>query len=180
MRINSATFHPTRSGPAGHLLALFFFITGMSIAFASTMQADYLQTQRLTTALGKVLLSHKSTQALLALCAQNFPHLSGSVDEAQQHLAQVNKPFVNKAHAIQQHLVHSIAEQQNKFDAEKFSLEVDMAVQNAVTQFRQTLANYPRQEQHYVCNRLVLSVRAGEWDIRVREPGAGQMILDFE
>lgn len=180
MRIKATASPRVGEALAGHLLVVCLIVSSFTCVYASSAQEEYLHTRELTSALGRVLLSDKATRALLRLCSENYPHLSDSVNQAHEHLTQVNNPVVNKARILQQRLVQSITTQENAFDAEKFSLEIDLAVQNTVEQFKQTLVDYPRQERHYICNRLVLSVRAGEWDVQVREPEASRMISNFE
>ena len=145
-----------------------------------SMAEEYSKMQQLTGALGRIRLSHRAALALLEQCTQNYPHLSDSAGAARTQLTQANKPLLDKARQVEQHLVQSIARTQNSFNAEKFALEIDIAVQNTVSRFEQTLANYPHKDRHYVCNRLILSVQAGEWDAQSREPQAAQTLREFE
>jgi hypothetical protein len=75
---------------------------------------------------------------------------------------------------------HSIQDQQSDFSATKFTLDVETLIHNSVTSFRSELANKSRKDRHYLCNRMILSISAGEWDLTQKAPDAVGIISRFK
>ena len=141
---------------------------------------SYEQARQLMPAVGRVLLQQQLTDALLQDCQSVFPHLKDSAGRAQQVWQQNNQATVEQARHIEQWVADSISETQSGMDAERFGLDIDTAIHNGVKQFRQDLADKKRKQRHYLCNRLILAVTAGDWDLKVKVPEDVAVISKFK
>ncbi len=140
----------------------------------------YEQAQITMHAVGKVYLREQMTFALLTDCAGEFKHLAESADHAKEAWLKSNTTTVEKSRRIQDIVAHSIQAQQSDFGAVKFTLDIETLIHNSVTHFRSELADKPRKQRHYVCNRLILSITTGEWDLSQQVPNAVEIISEFE
>ncbi|MGD8783370.1 MAG: hypothetical protein PVG75_02990 [Thioalkalispiraceae bacterium] len=138
------------------------------------------QAQVLMHAVGQVYLREQLTYSLLADCAGEYKHLSDSASRAKLTWQATNNPTVLKSRHIQELVSQSIQAQRSDYDAVKFTLDVEALINRSVADFRTSLASKSRKQRHYLCNRLILSISAGKWDLQQRIPQAVTTISDFE
>jgi len=152
--------------------------------YADTLAADnalsYEQAQSQMHAVGQVYLGEQMTLNLLADCAGEFKHLAESADRSKTIWLKNNIATVEKSKRIQDFVSQSIQAKQSDFGAVKFTLDIETLIHNSVTGFRSELASKPRKDRHYLCNRLILSISAGDWDLIKQVPAAVDMISKFE
>jgi len=126
------------------------------------------------------LLKHKASVTLLNYCATKFSHLSQSAKSASHDWQQKHARFINKANAINQYVASQIAVYDSSFAAEKFQLKIDAQVYDNTQKIKLEITNKNRKQQHYLCNRLILSTAMGEWDMNKQIPQHVQRVLQFE
>jgi len=141
---------------------------------------DHEQAQTVMHAVGQVYLREQMTFTLLADCASEFKHLADSADNAKTTWLKTNTATVEKSRRIQDLVAHSIQTQQSDFGAVKFTLDIETLIHNSVTRFRSELAGKSGKQRHYVCNRLILSITAGEWDLNKQVADSVSTITEFQ
>lgn len=134
---------------------------------------------QLAPAVAKVLLQRAATTALLHYCGQHYPHLHHASDRALAHWLHSNRQILQQADKLRKQLLRSIQQEHSRFAAELFALDIDKAVHQTVQHFEHSLATYPAPQQHMLCNRLILSVRAGDWDVSRKRAGAFAILKNF-
>lgn len=163
------------------LLILSMLSSGSYAENTGTDEAlSHEQAQRWMQAVGQIYLREQMTFQLLADCAGEFNHLSESADRARTNWQSTNNPSVKKANRIQDFVTHTIQSQQSDFEAVKFTLNIETLVHNSVSGFRSKLAEKSRKDRHYVCNRMILSISAGEWDLDQQIPEAISIVNTFK
>jgi len=147
---------------------------------AKDLTLGYLQTKVIVGSSAQILLKHKTTVTLLNYCATKFTHLSQSAISASHDWQQKHAPYIIKAKAITQYVANSIERHDSSFAAEKFQLKIDAQVYDNTQKIKLEMTNKNRKQQHYVCNRLILSTAIGEWDMNKKIPQHVQRVLQFE
>jgi hypothetical protein len=135
--------------------------------------------RQLAPAVARVLLQRASTTALLQDCGQHYPHLQHAADRARSHWLHSNRQILQRADSLRERLLAGLKQEQSRFSAELFALNIDKVVRQTVLRFEHTLAAYPARQQHQLCNRLILSVRAGDWDISRKQAKAFAILKYF-
>ncbi|MGD8926644.1 MAG: hypothetical protein PVG20_07325 [Thioalkalispiraceae bacterium] len=153
---------------------------GTTCAVKPTPEIDYKQAQPLIQAAGQIYLHQQLTFKLLADCGSKYKHLAESALHAKQVWRKTNHPVVKKSQHIQELVAKSIQKQRTDYDAVKFTLEIEALVNKSVSEFRANLASKGRKQRHYLCNRLILSVTAGEWDLQRKVPKDVTIISQFK
>lgn len=162
---------------------LFLFSLQLAPTLNATQTDDVLsheQARTLMHAVGQVYLREQMTFNLLADCAGEYKHLTESAERAKKSWLHKNSATVKKSTQIQDYVSQSIQAQQSNFGAVKFTLDIETLIHNSVTSFRSELANKSRKDRHYLCNRLILSISAGEWDLTRQVPDAISIISKFK
>ena len=154
--------------------ALYLIYGCASAAAASTDQDSHL-----APAVAKVMLQRAATTTLLTYCGQQYPQLHAAADRATAFWLQHNQAVLDKASRLHQQILRDIKQTQSQFAAEMFALDIDRSVEHTVQEFKSTLAAYPVQQQHTVCNRLILSVRNGDWDVRHKQAEAFSLLQKY-
>jgi len=167
-----------------HRILNSFAASLLCLTFTSQLDAspavDHEQAQSVMNAVGQIYLREQMTYTLLLDCADEFKHLGESAEHAKQTWQTPNNPIVDKSKRIQDIVAKSIQEQHTDFGAVKFTLDIETLIHNSVTSFRSELSSKTRKQRHYVCNRLILSITAGEWDLSQKVPDAVAVISDFK
>jgi len=167
-------------------IQLFISVTSLLLSQALTSDlyaspsVTHEQAQSVMNAVGQIYLREQMTYTLLLDCAGEFKHLAESADRAKQNWQKSNMLIVEKSKRIQDIVAKSIQEQQTDFSAVKFTLDIETLIHNSVTSFRSELASKTRKQRHYVCNRLILSITAGEWGLNQKTPNAVATISEFQ
>lgn len=141
---------------------------------------SYEQAQALMHAVGQVTLREQLTLSLLTDCSGEFGHLAESASLARTNWLSSNTSIVEKSRRIRSLVEKSIQSRQSDFDAVKFSLDIEAMVHNGVKNFQSELASKNRKDRHYLCNRLILSISAGEWDLEKQYPDEVSTISNFK
>lgn len=137
------------------------------------------QARTLAPAVAKVLLQRASTTALLHDCGQHNPALASAAARAKAHWLSTNQSILRKADTLRDRLWQSLKQEQSRFAAEKYALDVDKLIQQSVRHVEQTLAAYPPQQQRVLCNHLILAVHAGDWDVPHKQPNAVAILQNY-
>lgn len=147
---------------------------------ADTPNIDYKHAKSLNQSIGKIFLAEQTTFTLLDFCADNYKYIRDATSNAREKWNRHNQPILTRARTLQSRLFRSIKNQHGEFNTEKYALQVDVLVQNGVSTLKYKLQSYNPKQRHYLCNRIVLSVSTGEWDIDRKIPEAYQMIKSFK
>lgn len=161
-------------------LLIYLPFTPLTRANSEERSLNHEQAQTAMHAVGQVYLREQMTFTLLADCASEFKHLAESADHAKTTWLRTNTATIEKSRRIQDIVARSIQEQKSDFGAVKFTLDIETLIHNSVTSFRSELAGKPRKQRHYVCNRLILSITAGEWDLHKQVADAVTTITEFQ
>ena len=137
------------------------------------------QARALAPAVAKVLLQRASTNTLLRDCGQRYPQLKLAAGHATTHWLQANRQVLGKADSLRERLLQSIKQQRSRFAAEKFGLDIDLAVQQSVQHVEHALAAYPPPQQRALCNHLIFAVNAGEWDVQYKQAEAFAIVQSY-
>ncbi len=144
------------------------FVT-ISLLVASNTIAEerlsYQETQIIVAASAQVLLKQNTTRTLLEFCANKFKHLSESAHKASQNWQKQHTEVVNNAITINRSIARTIETYDSIFAAEKFTLKIDSQIYDSTQKIKAEITNKSRKQQHYLCNRLILSTAMGEWDL---------------
>ena len=157
-------------------------VTLFMLFACNTHAADAISTREaraLSPAVAKVSFQRAVTTALLRECGQHYPRLKPAAEQATTNWLHANRNVLSKADNLQQRLLQSIQQAQSRLTAETFALDIDQAVNQNVTQLKQNLAAYPRQQQHMLCNHLILAVNAGEWDVQRKQVEAFAIVQNY-
>ena len=161
-------------------LLLCLLLTSLVNTTQAESSISHEQAQSLMRAVGQIYLREQMTFHLLADCSREFKHLGESAGRAKEAWLKPNTPTIKKSKRIQERVAESIQAQQSDFGAVKFTLDIETLIHNGVTSFRSELANNNRKQRHYLCNRLILSISAGEWDLSQQLHDEVTIISDFE
>jgi hypothetical protein len=137
------------------------------------------QDGELSVAVAKVRLQRAMTTALLRKCGDRFSQLKSETEQASTQWLDANRTVLDKADHLQQRLLQSLQQEQSAYTAETFALDIDLVVQQSVKHLEQRLAAYPPPQQHTVCNHLILSVKAGDWDVQHKQAEAYSILENY-
>ena len=141
---------------------------------------SYETAQVIMHASAQILMKHQAATRLLEHCAMTFKHLDKSAQHAAQDWKTKHGPIVTRAKKIKYYIYQNIAQHDHPFEAEKLDLKIDAQIIAHIENLKTNLASNKRKQQHYLCNRLILSISAGEWDIDRVIPEHRQRILTFK
>ena len=141
---------------------------------------DYQDTQLIIGSAAQVLLKQNTSNTLLGYCANKFKHLSQSAHTASNDWQQKHAKVISKAKAINRYVGKIIETHDSTFAAEKFQLKIDSQVYDSTQKFKDEMAIKSRKQQHYLCNRLILSTAMGEWDLVNTIPEHFQRVNEFK
>lgn len=133
----------------------------------------------LVPAIAKVRLQHTTTTSLLQYCGEHFATLKSASERARMQWMQRNHAVLQKADELHDQLWRSLKQQQSGITAETFDLNLNRLIQQSVEHERDKLARYSPVQQHTICNHLILSVRAGDWDISHKQAKAYAILENF-
>lgn len=137
------------------------------------------QARLLVPAVAKVTLQRASTTALLQECGKRFATLKSASQRARTQWLRRNHVILQKADQLHDRLWQSLKQQQSGITAETFDLNLNRLIQQSVQHERDRLAHYPPAQQHAICNHLILSVRAGDWDVSHKQAKAYATLENF-
>lgn len=140
----------------------------------------YLDSQIIIGSSAQVLLKQNTSITLLNYCALKFKHLAKSAHSAGQDWQLKHAEVINKANAINRYIASTIEIRDSRFAAEKFQLKIDAQVYDGAQKFKSEITGKNRKQQHYLCNRLILSTALGEWDLIKMIPQHVQRVLQFK
>ncbi len=141
---------------------------------------DYQGTQIIIGSAAQVLLKQNTSNTLLGYCANKFKHLSQSAHTASHDWQQKHAKIVLKAKDINRYVAKIIETHESSFAAEKFQLKIDSQVYDSAQKFKNEMIDKSRKQQHYLCNRLILSTAMGEWDLVNTIPEHYQRVNQFK
>ncbi len=142
--------------------------------------AGYAQAQANLHAVGKLRLQAQRIQRTLNLCADRYQHLRESASEALHQWQLTNQPILDKTSRVSETVLQNVRQLNSPFAAEKLALEIDTLISSQVTTFEQDFSQKPRKQQHYLCNRLILSISTGEHDLANTTPAATRLIMEYK
>ena len=150
------------------------------MASSPSPSIDYEQAQSLMHAVGQIYLHEQLTFNLLADCSVEYKHLAESANRAKEGWQKANRPTIEKSQRIQSLVAESIQAQRSDYDAFKFTVDIESLINTSVAEFRSEMASHSRKHRHYLCNRLILSIMAGEWDLKQKVPDGVAIISKFK
>lgn len=151
------------------------------VSAAPTHQAIAFSTaNELMAAVGKIKLSTAQLENSLAYCPAKFPHLSDSAKNASSEWHKDNQAVLEQTALVNRLVIASVRQHASPFIAEKMALDMDVLVTKSVQQLNDEFAAKPVKEQHYLCNRLILSIATGERDLLQQDPAETQRLMDFK
>ena len=163
------------------LLALpFLSLTPTAIAQSGDEPIPYQTASSLLSAASKIRLSTDKLMTNLQFCGETFSHLQeGTVKARQQWLAR-NQAVLEHTAQVNRHIINNIRQSASPFAAEKMALDMDVLVSTDVNTFMQEFRDKGRKEQHYLCNRLILSIPDGDHDLATQTSTETKQLLDFK
>jgi len=141
---------------------------------------SYQDTQIIVGSAAQVLLKQNTLTTLLNHCATKFKHLHDSAHTASQDWQKKHATIITKAIDINRYISKTIETHDSSFAAEKFYLKIDSQVYDSTQQFKVDLENKSRKQQHYLCNRLILSTAMGDRDLVKVIPEHYQRVNKFK
>ncbi|VAW99586.1 hypothetical protein MNBD_GAMMA21-1649 [hydrothermal vent metagenome] len=170
-----------------HGITIVLLILGVSASIstaseepAKAVMPGYQTSQIIIGSSAQVLLKQNTSITLLNYCALKFKHLAKSAHSAAQNWQLEHAEIINKANAINRYVASTIEIRDSSFAAEKFQLKIDAQVYDGAQKFKSELTSKNRKQQHYLCNRLILSTALGEWDLIKVIPQHVQRVLQFK
>ncbi len=140
----------------------------------------YQDTQIIVGSAAQVLLKQNTSSMLLDYCATKFKHLYHSAHSASQKWQEKHAAIISKANDINRYVANSIETHGSSFEAEKFYLKIDLQVHDSALKFKTEFASKNRKQQHYLCNRLILSTEIGDGDLAKMIPEHYQRVNEFK
>lgn len=174
--------HFSRSVTGIASCGLFTLLALNSPLFASTATSvmDYQTARAVMQAIGKIQFQAHQLDNLLSYCGKEFSHLAESAGRAGRRWHKTNNPVIQHAVDTESLVLDSVKQSNSLFAAEKLALELDHLVSSKAKAFRQDFQNRTRKQQHYLCNRFILSVTAGERDLSNEIPEATHLIMEYK
>ncbi len=168
-----------------YLLAVFSLtlVASLTVTTGNVTGAERIslqESQIIVASSAQVLLKQNTTTTLLNYCATTFKHLSKSAQKSATGWQMKHAQIVNKADKINRYVASTIEKYDSIFAAEKFYLKIDSQVYDSTQIFKAEIANKSRKQQHYFCNRLILSTAMGEWDLVNVIPEHVQRVKSFK
>jgi len=105
------------------MLVPIFAVNGEPDGSTNTEILNYQDSQTIVGSAAQVLLKQKTSNTLLAYCADKFKHLSQSAQTASQDWQNKHARIITKANDINHYVARTIAMHDSIFAAEKFSLK---------------------------------------------------------
>ena len=171
--IKLAAIRPLLSG-------LIVLISGPSLAAPASQPIAFDTANELMAAVGKVKLATAQLENSLTYCPTRFPHLLESAEHARTQWYAGNQVILDQTARVNTAVLESVKHNASSFTAEKMALEMDALVTQSVQQLSTQFAAKPVKEQHYLCNRLILSIATGERDLRIQDPDETQRLMNFK
>ena len=153
---------------------------GVCLAAPASPPLAFATANELMAAVGKVKLTTAQLENSLEYCPARFPHLRESAQHARSQWQRDNQAVLEQTTRVSNAVLESVRQNASPFVAEKMALDVDALVSQSVQQLSTEFAAKPAKEQHYLCNRLILSIATGERDLRVQDPEETQRLMNFK
>ena len=166
--------------PGLTLGALMLSLCGFLHAAPEIAVIPFDKAKDLMTAVGKLKLTTAQLENSLHYCAQKFPHLKESAHHAQLSWQKENQTIVSQTALVNSTVIESVRQYASPFIAEKMALEMDHVVSQSVQHLTTEFTMKSRKEQHYLCNRLILSTAAGERDLQTQNPDETHRLMTFK
>ena len=163
------------------LSGLLLLNSGPCLAASTASGAIAFDTaNELMAAVGKVKLATAQLENTLTYCPARFPHLQESANHARAQWRAGNQAVLDQSARVNNAVLESVKHNASAFTAEKMALEMDALVTHSVQQLSTQFAAKPVKEQHYLCNRLILSIATGERDLRIQDPDETRRLMNFK
>jgi hypothetical protein len=162
------------------LSGLILLTNGPSLAAPASQAIAFDTANELMAAVGKVKLTTAQLENTLTYCPTRFPHLLESAEHARTQWHTGNQAVLDQTARVNTAVLESVKHNASAFTAEKMALEMDALVTQSVQQLSTQFAAKPMKEQHYLCNRLILSIATGERDLRIQDPVETQRLMNFK
>ena len=160
-------------------LTVFATCCTAALTAASQPLIDFDKSSTLLTAASKIRVTNEKVLGNLQFCQESFPHLLESAEHARQVWHTRNEAILQHATSVSKYVINNIKQDSSAFVAEKMVLDMDLSVSQEVEQFLHNFRNKGRKEQHYLCNRLILSISDGEHDLERQNSTETRQLLDF-
>jgi hypothetical protein len=164
----------------GSLISL--ILAGIAPVCAAPVHQDiaFSTANELMAAVGKIKLTTAQLENSLTYCPAKFPHLSESAKNASTAWHKDNQAVLEQTELVNRIVIASVKQHASAFIAEKMALDMDALVSKSVQQLGDEFAARPVKEQHYLCNRLILSIATGKRNLLQQDPDETQRLMDFK
>jgi len=149
-------------------------------ADTTTKPISYPTANSLLIAVSKIRLSKTRLLGNLQYCGETFPHLRQIADKAQQQWLVRNQPVLAEARRVSTTIFDNVKQTSSAYNAEKMVLDIDALVSRDTELFMQQFKDRRRKEQHYLCNRLILSIPEGDHDLVKQNPSESTQLREFK
>jgi hypothetical protein len=147
---------------------------------AADTKLDYLQANHIMRSAAQLILKEHTTYRLLETCAERFPHLAQTANQTKNVWREHHRGITDKSQQIKQFVTHDLAIHNSAFAADNFALQIDQLIYDGVNTAIQELSQKTRKEQHYLCNRMILSVSTGDWNLSNRVKNDYEKVLNYK
>jgi hypothetical protein len=166
-------------------LTRLWVLTTLSVPCVSSAETvspvvDYQTANTLLVAASKIQLSQKKLLANLQLCGETFAHLAEGANKARTQWMGRNHVVLDKATQVSTFITANLRDVASPFTAEKMAMEMSALVEQDTRAFVEQFKSRTRKHQHYLCNRLILSIPDGEQDLDKENPAETRALLDFQ
>ena len=163
------------------LSGLILLMSGPCLAASAASQVIAFDTaNELMAAVGRVKLATAQLENTLSYCPARFPHLLESARHARVQWQAGNQAVLDQTARVNSAVLESVKLNASPFVAEKMALEMDALVTHSVHELSTQFAAKPVKEQHYLCNRMILSIATGERDLRIQDPDETRRLMNFK
>jgi hypothetical protein len=168
-----------------HCCRVLFVLPVLALAPTVFAQSEphtipYQTASDLLSAASKIRLSTDKLVTNLQYCGEKFPHLQDGAIKARQQWYTRNQAVLAQATQISTHIIENIRQSASPFTAEKMALDMDSLVSTDVNAFMLEFKEKGRKEQHYLCNRLILSIPDGDHDLVTQNSTETKLLLEFK
>lgn len=151
-----------------------------SSAQPETEPVPYEMANTLWLAVSKVQTSHAKVLHNLDYCGIQFSHLHDVTAKSRSTWLEQNTAVLAQAERVRRYLINDMRVHASAFAAEKMTMDIDARINKDVEDFMHTFKNTGRKDQHYLCNRLILSIPDGEHDLNVQNASETKALKDFK
>lgn len=163
-----------------YLLTLIVGSFSLTVTATETTALPFNTANSLMLAVGKEKLATAQLENTLNHCSTKFPHLQQSANNARRNWQKRNQTVLQQTALVNKAVIESVKQHASPFIAEEMALKMDNVIKQTTKQQISEFRAKSRKQQHYLCNRLILSVTAGEQDLQQQNPDETARLMTFK